>query len=633
MTKWLDNRTTTGALGISLAVSVVSFGVYLTTICPTVSFTDSGELATVAATLGIAHPTGYPLFTLLGRIVSVIPVGSTVIFRLNMFSAVLTALSVGIMFLLMREVVSLVQNTRRLQRSDGATESGTAVPVAAAALVFGLGTTVWSQSTAIEVYALHLLLITLFLLLLLRGVADLRTHGEDFSRWLLLGAFVLGLSFANHMTTILLIPGAVYVVAVTTRSSRKFFRIVAGVLPFWLLGLSTYLYLPIRSAVNPPLDWGHPAEFVRLVWHVTGKQYRSWIFSSFASAERQFSYYVAHLPSEFQWVVLPVIALGLILLAWRNRRIFWFVLILWATCLAYAVNYDIVDIDSYFLLAHVAAGLALAVGFESIWQWMQRSLVKVLRYAGMAVVVGLPALAWYTHRAEVDQSDNWLVADYTHSILSALDSNALVISYQWDYFVSASLYDQRVLQERTDVTVVDKELLRRSWYYHQLERTAPWLIERSRRKVDAFLRELYKFEHDLPFDPAVTDWRYNEVINDFINKSIGERPVYVGPEIEPMFGSGLVRIPEGLLFRLARPGGPEEPAGFVLDLRPSRMEGRLAEGLRYQCAKMMAFRALWDLRQGNRAEAKRHLEEGLRLVPSYPAGRELLRRLESSGTE
>src|SRR3990172_6547598 len=80
----------------SVTVSALSFLVYLTTLCPTVSFTDAGELATVATTLGIAHPTGYPLFTLLGRLAVMIPSAGEEIVRLNLLAAVLTAASAGV---------------------------------------------------------------------------------------------------------------------------------------------------------------------------------------------------------------------------------------------------------------------------------------------------------------------------------------------------------------------------------------------------------------------------------------------------------------------------------------------------------------------------------------------------------
>ena len=86
MVGWLNSRQLENVFAAAIALAV--FIVYLTTLCPTTNFIDSGELATVAYTLGIAHPTGYPLFTLMGWIFAHLPLGSRVIYQLNMMAAV-----------------------------------------------------------------------------------------------------------------------------------------------------------------------------------------------------------------------------------------------------------------------------------------------------------------------------------------------------------------------------------------------------------------------------------------------------------------------------------------------------------------------------------------------------------------
>lgn len=80
-------RVLTSPHGVAALVAVFAFAVYLKTLAPGVHFIDSGELAAVACTLGIAHPTGYPLFTLIGWLFSNLPIASEEIVRLNMMSA------------------------------------------------------------------------------------------------------------------------------------------------------------------------------------------------------------------------------------------------------------------------------------------------------------------------------------------------------------------------------------------------------------------------------------------------------------------------------------------------------------------------------------------------------------------
>ena len=94
-------------------VFIVVFGIYLATTAPTVDFIDSGELAAVAYTLGIAHPTGYPVFTLIGWLFSHIPVSAAVIFRLNVMNALFCTLGIIFYILFLDELINMVLNERK----------------------------------------------------------------------------------------------------------------------------------------------------------------------------------------------------------------------------------------------------------------------------------------------------------------------------------------------------------------------------------------------------------------------------------------------------------------------------------------------------------------------------------------
>jgi hypothetical protein len=100
------------------------------------------------------------------------------------------------------------------------------------------------------------------------------------------------------------------------------------------------------------------------------------------------------------------------------------------------------------------------------------------------------------------------------------------------------------------VVLVDRELLRRSWYYRYLSRRHPWLTEASRAEIAALLPELDKFERGLPYDPAVIQSAFENVVRSLIANSLKTRPVYVTPEIEPAYLGGLGRLPQGPVFRL-----------------------------------------------------------------------------------
>ncbi|MDP4116171.1 MAG: DUF2723 domain-containing protein [Bacteroidota bacterium] len=79
-----------------LILGIIVFLIYLTTLAPSLLEIDSGELATVQLTLGIAHPTGYPLFTILGYLLSFIPLSASKIYQVNLYAAISCAIGISI---------------------------------------------------------------------------------------------------------------------------------------------------------------------------------------------------------------------------------------------------------------------------------------------------------------------------------------------------------------------------------------------------------------------------------------------------------------------------------------------------------------------------------------------------------
>ncbi|MCI0706540.1 MAG: DUF2723 domain-containing protein [Ignavibacteriae bacterium] len=600
--------------GIAVLLILIVLFVYSTTMSPTVSFVDAGELAAVAVTLGIAHPTGYPLFTLLGRCAAMIPLGAEEIIRLNFLSALLTAVTVGLFF----KTSLLLFRLRLFSSEDRASKNSTGHFLAAAvgSLVLAFSSTFWSQSTVVEVYSLHIVFLVAATYCFLRGVDAQRYEGGTISRYLVLFAFVLGLGFTNHMTMLLLAPAFLYLYfSVLGWQRESLFRLLR-LTPFFLLGLSAYLYLPIRSSVGPSLDWGHAADLERFLWHVSGKQYRSWMFSSFESAEKQFQFFVNTFPAEFHYGVFAFILIGILAAVNRNGRLFVFLILAFLGCLLYAINYDIHDIESYFLLAYLAIAWFCVLGVNAVHRWISKKFPERLGWT-LLVLLLLPAVQWWSNNERVDQSENYLVQDYTHSILKSVEPNAFILTYQWDYFFSASYYYQYVRQMRPDVVIIDKELLRRSWYFIMLERNHPWLIERSRDKVNAFLAELYKFEHGLPLNPEVIEERFNDMINDFIDKAMEERPVYVGNEIEPQFAYAYQRMPEGLLFRLVREGESVSLKPLSLTYRPTPFSNDYTLGIRYLYARMLTMNAALMIEQQQLANADSTLDRALEIDAAF----------------
>jgi hypothetical protein len=525
----------------------VAVALYYRTAAPGLTFVDSGELATVATRLGIAHPTGYPLFTLLGWMVTHLPFGPEAITRLNLMAAFCCAAAAACFYNLF---LHLLTATGLLGESEK--KHAWLLPTAAfsGALLLAFSETFWSQAVAVEVYSLHLLLISTVLLTFFRALLPMGEGTDLADRHWSFFAFALGLSFANHMTTILLGLGLLYLYFAVNGWRRAAWTKIGRMSPFFLLGLSPYVYLPVRASEGPFFNWGAPATIERFLWHVSGKQYRVWIFSSTEAAGKQFHYFLSSLPSEFGYIGLVLAIIGVIVVFWEKRKLFWGTVILFVSCVGYSINYDIHDIDSYFLLAYICVSVWATFGIAVIIRWLA-SHWDGPRVLWQVIAVGLVLPALLINFGRVDQSKNHLVEDYTIDMFASFAPDALVLSYQWDYWVSASLYVQYVRGYRTDVAVVDKELLRRSWYLKELEVRYPWLVEQSRREIESFRRELYKFEHGLPYEPGVIQVRFEEMIRGLIRRTMSlGRPVYVTSEIEPEFTREWQHVPVGLAVSL-----------------------------------------------------------------------------------
>ena len=609
---------------VPFTCALFAFLVYLATLSRSVSFIDAGELATASYTLGIAHPTGYPLFTMLGWVFARLPVAHEVVVRLNIMAAFFCAAGIFLFVHLVRFILRRAGSKSGVPRAPVSFEGTILAASAGAGLLLSFSETYWSQAVAVEVYSLHLLFLSSVSLLFLKASFDWRTEGE---RWWYGFAFVLGSElYQSHdhdparsrFSVFLFCPaGLEHAVPPEDRPDGSPFR-----------GRS--LCLPVSSSPRRAVscdELGESGHLERFLWHFSGKQYRVWIFSSTEAASRQFRYFIDSLPAEFAYVGLALALPGIIVLWRSHRKLAVATLLLFAACVGYSINYDIHDIDSYFLLAYVTMGIWAGLGLA----WLIPQLAGILpgRMASAVALALLLSLApLFLHFGKSDESSDYLVEDYTRNMFSSLRPNAMILSYQWDYWVSAAHYYQLVDGERPDAVVIDKELLRRSWYLGELRHRYPWLIAESQAEVDAFLKEVDKFEHDLPYNPSVIEGRYAAMIDSFIRKNIGSHPVYVTGEIEGQYTRGYQRVPAGLAFRLFADTlvHTEPMPGF--SVRPCPRSGRLEDFTRRLYADAYAARGeYYYYRVRDVLEAKADFRLALAYDPTSPLPRRWLKSL------
>lgn len=595
-------------------VFLAAFAAYLATLATSIGFIDAGELAAVAHTLGIAHPTGYPLFTLLAAAFAKLPLGGTVIWKLNLLAAILCAGAAWAFYALFLALL------RAARPASAAPESRT-LPVAAAtgALALAFSRTFWTQAVAVEVYSLHLLLVALVLLAFLRALPEgaftagpRRNPGPRRARWFLF-AFVLGLGFTNHMTTVLLVPALLFGYFAAHVLGRAAWKTAGLAAPFFVLGLTPYLYLPLRAAARPAMNWGAIVDVRSFLWHVSGRQYAGWMFSSLESAGRQFRVFLSTWPEGFGYLPLALAALGLAALLRGSRRLLAFSLLLFAGCLAYAVNYDISDVVNYFLLAHVVTALWTAFGAAALLGARSRGA----RVAAWALCAACAALPLALNAREANERGNFAVEDYARNLLEPLPPRAVVLSSQWDLFVAGAWYLQTVEGVRPDVAVIDYELLRRSWYLRHLRDRYPRRLDACRRQVDAFLAAVEPFESGRPYDASALQAAFVAMVDALLEAALAEGAAYVTREHAGGNTAAFLRQPEGGLFRLYR-GDPPPFVARGLPFRPFPKDNEYFALLRREYAYAFLNQGIFLGLSGDLDACGRFFAKARALAPGLP---------------
>lgn len=629
-----------------LITGLFVFIVYLQTIAPSVIQIDTGELASAQALLGIAHPTGYPLFTMLGYLWTLLPFNYSTIYQLNLLAAVWCAGGVIFFIYTMREfllnislfVTSKTEKTiQSPKKKKGKEVKVVNVPQTTevkipefviyfssifGGLILGFSKTFWFQSTSVEVYSLHILLISLILFTLIRAYVNSKKY-NSYNYWFLF-SIALAFGFSNHMTTLLILPLTAYLYfSLFGVKKESIIRLGLMLLIFFPLLIAVYSYLPIRAAQNPVINWGNPIDLERILRHVSGKQYQVWLFSSFDSAKKQFSFFISNLPIEIT-IHLILSIIGLIVSLINFRKLFFIASILFVSTVLYSINYDIVDIDTYFLLAYFATSIFSVIGIIQIFEWLNHKHIK-FALPSIVIIVFLAVHILLTYN-KVDQTDIYVFEDYTKEILRASDENSIIFSYQWDFFLSASYYFQFVENYRKDVVVIDKELLRRSWYYKQIETAYPGVTKPINATINQFLDALRPFERSENFNAQLLETLFQKIMTDLVALNVDERTFYIGPEIfenemqkkQFQLPEGYTIVPDIFFFKVIRGNNYVEAKNPDFKIRFPKKRNYYHETIEKLIGGMLVRRALYEMQFDKLERAKVYIDKIRREFPNYP---------------
>lgn len=419
---------------------------YGATLLPDILPADAGEFQLVAKAAGVAHPPGYPLYTMLGWLFARMPLGPTPAWRLNAFSAVAAAAT-----------LSLVYSTAR--RLSGSWLSGLA-----AAVALGSATTFWATATQASIRPLTTLFAALCLYALIEHGHRLKHQPSDATpgarsaprdSYLILFSVGLSLGLTHHPS--LVFPAIVFVLYLflidpaLLRHPRRWVKPVV----VFLLGLGVLIYLPLRGA--PGL-----ATWSGFLDHVLARGFRGDMF-----ALNLFDRLVL-LPTllgfQFNLVLLLGMLGGALSLVVDNRRLCLLLTGSFVVHAAVTLTYDAPQTVEYAMPAYVSLALLLAVPFRRSFstepgiahntsppQGLARAASLVTRLVAIVLLAaGTLNLVthWPSHRTLSRSRD---ARDYVETVLHGAPQNAVILS-NWHWF-SPLRYLQQVEGIRPDVEI------------------------------------------------------------------------------------------------------------------------------------------------------------------------------------
>ncbi len=440
----------------AVLLGLALFALYAAGACRTIYVGDSGELVAAVHTLGIPHPTGYPLYVLLGKLWTLaVPVGS-VAFRMSLFSAACAAGAAAGLYAL----------ARALGLARAAALGG--------ALLLAFSPSFWAEANVQRVYALN----AVFVVAALAAALAWRRGGED--RWLVLAFFLCGLGASNHvfmgMFGLVLAGWAPF----ADRSLLRRGKTVAAAAGAGVLGLLPYLYLPLRSRQEPRLDWGDPEGLGAFLGVVLRRDFweRAWVEGprDLLTAARD---YLGSFGEELLWAGALLAIVGLLGLALASRRgrvgprppggrassaatFPWLLLaLLLANFLVVALHGSRADLflwHRYYLPSYAIASLLAAVGVAAVGEWIGRAARgRPWRAAAVGgwplLALALPAVLLVRGYPRFDRSRYAIAEDFSRTLLASLPPGAHLAASD-DNILFVLIYLQLVEGVRPDVDLI-----------------------------------------------------------------------------------------------------------------------------------------------------------------------------------
>ncbi|XP_060918703.1 protein O-mannosyl-transferase TMEM260 [Labrus mixtus] len=463
-----EEQRTSWILTCATVTCVVAL--YVPCVQKTVPGGDSGELITTACELGVAHPPGYPVFTLLARLAIFLLPNLSPAHSVNLMSSLLGAAASG----------ALCMSISRL--------TGPGPGAVLAGGLFAVSRLSWQWSMGAEVFTLNNFFVgLLFFLITSFHCAEKATQRRKMAYW---GALCCGLGLCNQHTLVLYVLVIIPWVFYRLYSHKELsLRVLASLGVCFLAGFLPYIYLPVSSYLNTARwSWGDQTTLTGLLTHLLRAEYGTFSLAKTEISVNLTTMLKAQLDHCLADLSLPVMALagvGLLLSSWDRmcRSVAWLLtamLVVYSLFFAWRANLDISRplllgvVERFWLQSDAAVCVLAGLGLSRTHIELERRLGcgGLWRNSGWVLTMGLLAHMVHTNHRECDLSRNSVVERFGRELLASVPNDSIILT-RGDLPGNSLRYLYYCEGVRPDVRLVDQEMMTYSWYVAKLAQHHP----------------------------------------------------------------------------------------------------------------------------------------------------------------
>ncbi|XP_049626200.1 transmembrane protein 260 [Suncus etruscus] len=455
---------------VGVAVFCAVAAVFVLTLPPSLPGGDAGELITAAHELGVAHPPGYPLFTLVAKLVTVLfPFGS-VAFRVNLLCGLFGAVAASLLF-------------STVFRLSGSLAGGIL-----AAGVFSFSRLTWQWSIAAEVFSLNNLFVGLLMALTVHFEKAETAEGR--SKIAKIGAFCCGLSLCNQHTIVLYILCIIPWILLRLLKEKELSPgLLLKLSLFFAAGLLPYVYLPISSSLSRARwTWGDQTTWAGFLTHLLREEYGTFSLAKSevgSSMSEILLSQITNMRTELSFNIQALAVWANLCLPKKDRQtsslvwLFTGMLCIYSLFFAWRANLDISKplfmgvVERFWMQSNAVVAVLAGIGLSALVSECHRMLnvgrLQCLEWISATLFVTYQI---YSNYSVCDQRTNYVIDKFAKNLLASMPHDAIIL-LRGDLPGNSLRYLHYCEGLRPDVSLVDQEMMTYEWYLPKMANHLP----------------------------------------------------------------------------------------------------------------------------------------------------------------